>query len=61
MDVIRNHIGDIVTLTAVILLLYLCIRSLYQSKKTGLPSCACGKTCATCALRYVHGMAEKKA
>lgn len=61
MDVIRENLGNIIVISLVILVLYLCIRSLIQSRKSGLPSCACGKNCATCALRYVHGMAEKKA
>ena len=60
MDWLRNNLGNIIVLSLVFALLYLCARSLIKAKKNGLPSCACGKNCATCALRYVHGMAERK-
>ena len=60
MEWLQNSLGDIIVMSMVIGLLLVCARSLIRSKKTGLPSCACGKNCATCALRYAHGMAEKK-
>ena len=60
MDWLSNNLGNIITLSLVIGLLYLCARSLIKTKRSGLPVCACGKNCATCALRYAHGMADKK-
>ena len=60
MSFIRDNIPNFITLVFVFLLLYICARSLYRSKKSGTPCCGCGKNCASCALRYVHGMAEKK-
>ena len=61
MDWLSQNSGNIIVLTLVGILLYLCAASLLKQKKRGLPSCACGKNCSTCALSYVHGMAHKKA
>ncbi|MBQ5444366.1 MAG: FeoB-associated Cys-rich membrane protein [Erysipelotrichaceae bacterium] len=58
---LEANMGNIIVLALVGALLYVCAASLIKSKRNGLPSCACGKNCATCALRYAHGMAHKKA
>ena len=56
---LKENMGNIIVILLVAGLLYLCARSLIRSRRSGLPSCACGKNCATCALRYAHGMAHK--
>ncbi len=55
-----EHYGDLLIIVMVMGILYLCISSLIRQKKSGVPSCACGKNCATCALRYMHGKAVKQ-
>ncbi|MBQ9159113.1 MAG: hypothetical protein IJ136_07310 [Erysipelotrichaceae bacterium] len=58
MELIRTHLGDIITILCVVLLLHVCARSLFgHGRSKG--SCACSGKCATCALRYVHGMEHK--
>ncbi len=59
--ILRENLGNIIVLSLVITLLAACVASLVRSRKSGLPSCACSGKCATCALRYAHGMADKKA
>ena len=61
MQFLTDNLGNIIVITLVAALLYVCAASLVRSRRSGQPSCACGKNCATCALRYAHGMAEKKA
>ncbi len=60
MNWLMDNMGDIIVILFVGALLYLCAASLFRSKRSGVPGCACSKNCATCALRYVHGMAQKK-
>ena len=57
---LKENIANIVVFILTAALICLCVRSLIKQKRSGLPACACGKNCATCALRYVHGMAERK-
>ncbi|MBR2801948.1 MAG: FeoB-associated Cys-rich membrane protein [Erysipelotrichaceae bacterium] len=55
---LQNNLVNIVIITLVAGLLYLCARSLWKDHKKGLPSCACGKNCAHCALACAHGKAK---
>ena len=56
---LKENLGNIITIIVLLGLIGICIRSLYRHKRSG--SCGgCSKNCATCALRYAHGMADKK-
>lgn len=57
---LKENMVNIIILLMIGALLYVCIRSLINQKKSGLPSCACGKNCATCALGCAHLMNNKK-
>ena len=61
MSFIRDNIPNIIAILLIAALLHACVKSLLKAKKQGLPSCACGKNCSACALRYLHGMADRKA
>jgi hypothetical protein len=50
-----DNFANIAVLSMVLLLVYACIRSLISTRKSGLPSCGCGRNCATCALACMHG------
>ena len=45
-----NNYGNIIVITLVLLLLYLCAKSIFGSKKSGCSSCGCGKSCAGCTM-----------
>ena len=57
---LKENLANIIIIVHIAVLLYLCVRSLVRQKKAGLPSCACGKNCATCALRCQHSLPEHK-
>lgn len=57
---LKDNLASIITLLMIIGLLYLCAKSLLNSKKSGIPSCGCGKNCSTCALACAHGHLPKK-
>ena len=52
------NFADIIVLALVAALLYVCIRNVLPSKKTGCSSC-CGN-CASCALNCMHQAIAKK-
>lgn len=49
MTFLEANYGNIIVLSLVLLLLYVCARSLFSSKGQGCPSCA-GKSCNGCSL-----------
>ncbi|MBQ3295616.1 MAG: FeoB-associated Cys-rich membrane protein [Erysipelotrichaceae bacterium] len=55
MNWLLDNIANILVLSAVIALVYASIRSLINTRKSGLPSCGCGGNCANCALACMHG------
>ncbi|MCR5096685.1 MAG: FeoB-associated Cys-rich membrane protein [Erysipelotrichaceae bacterium] len=55
---LSDNISNIIALAGVIGLLYLCIRSLINDRRSGRHSCSCGKDCSTCGL--CQHMAELK-
>ena len=57
---LQENLANIVIIVLIALLLYVCVHSLVKQRKAGLPSCACGKNCATCALRCQHSLPEHK-
>ena len=52
---LKGNFANIAVLSMVLLIVYLCIRSLVNARKSGHPSCGCGRNCATCALAFMHG------
>ena len=56
----KENLANIIIIVLLAALLSLCVRSLIRQKKAGLPSCACGKNCATCALRCQHSLPQHK-
>ena len=52
---LEDNVANMVVLSMVALLIYACIRSLINTRKSGLPTCGCGRNCATCALACMHG------
>ena len=45
---LMNNLVNIIVIALVLGLIGLCIRSLVKRKRSGLPACACGKSCAGC-------------
>ncbi|MBR5340799.1 MAG: FeoB-associated Cys-rich membrane protein [Erysipelotrichaceae bacterium] len=50
MDWLQANLSNIIVISAVGAILYLCIRTLLNDKKKGKPSCACGGNCSSCAM-----------
>ncbi len=55
-----SNLANIVIIILILALIYACIRSLVNQRKSGLPSCACGKNCSSCSLACAHGTDPKK-
>ena len=56
---LAENLVNIVIILMIAGLVALCIKSLIDQKKSGLPACACGKNCAHCALKCAHTALKK--
>ncbi len=52
---LRDNAASILTLCAVIILLYICIRTLITDRKSG-KGCGCSGNCAGCSMNCMHSL-----